>query len=396
MRENDQTGLDALARSRPDALDPAQLAGSRRQHDDLVMILSTEPGDDRRTRRVSGRRRVWPVAVPVVGAAAVAAVVVGTLPGGSSASAPSHPRADAAGAKASVPNGQVVLLNMATAIQNQTGQGNYWQETTQSGNASVAGTAPNQYVINETATQIWSIGVLPGEQSLMVMGVNADTQPRTARDRARWQAAGSPTSVQIDPGFTKGGGNQRLGMTIGAGHESVARTDGGGDIVAVGGNNVNYAYLRALPGDAAGLSVLLDELYTQQNGKEITGKTAWTLEQASHLITMPVSSAVRAAAYRVIAGLPGITSLGRVTDPLGRTGVGVALPVRQLGDLGSVQQQLIVDPATNSLLSDQEVMVAPSPMAASAGMTAGTPINYRATTHTGWADQQISTPTTTG
>jgi hypothetical protein len=395
MREDDRTDLDALAAARPAALDPANLAGSRRQHDDLVMVLSTDPAADRHARRVSSRRRVWPVVVPVVGVAAVAAVVVGTLPGGSSGPAPAQPHTSSP--QASGPDAHVVLLNMATAIQNQTGQGNYWQVTTDSGNTWIAGTAPDQYAINETSSEIWSIGVLSGEQSLMVMGVNENTQPRTTKDRARWQAAGSPTSVRIDPGVAKGGGEQeKLGVTIGAGHESVLHTNDGGDIVAVGGNNVNYAYLRNLPSDTAGLSTLLDQLYTQENGKEITGKTAWTLNQASNLITMPVSSAVRAAAYRIIAGLPGITSLGRVTDPLGRTGVGVALPVFEPGDLGTVREELIVDPTTNSLLSDQEVIVTPSALATSVGLTAGTPIIYTATTHTGWADQQINTPTTTG
>src|ERR1700755_3508872 len=72
MRENDP-GLEALTRARPEALDPARLAGSRRQHEDLAAILSTE----RNPVRARPARRYGRVAIPVFGVAvAVAAAVV--------------------------------------------------------------------------------------------------------------------------------------------------------------------------------------------------------------------------------------------------------------------------------------------------------------------------------
>ncbi|MGV9851139.1 hypothetical protein ACWDWU_20575 [Streptomyces sp. NPDC003442] len=114
--------------------------------------------------------------------------------------------------------------------------------------------------------------------------------------------------------------------------------------------------------------------------------------QAAGLIGLPVRPAVRAAAYRVIADLPGIRSLGEVTDPLGRAGAGFALPATARPDYGTARSELIVDPATGALLSDQEVLTKPNAKAAEAGLTAGTVVNYTATVASEWTDRQLRTP----
>ncbi|MEK8171529.1 hypothetical protein NKH77_25245 [Streptomyces sp. M19] len=108
---------------------------------------------------------------------------------------------------------------------------------------------------------------------------------------------------------------------------------------------------------------------------------------------MPVTARVRAAAYRVIADLPGIRALGEVADPLGRRGLGFALP--NPGDqpgYGTVESQLIVDPDTGALLTDQQTLVKPSAEAAEAGLTAGTPVNWTATVRATWTDTQLTVP----
>ncbi|GHJ47754.1 hypothetical protein Cs7R123_50960 [Catellatospora sp. TT07R-123] len=66
------------------------------------------------------------------------------------------------------------------------------------------------------------------------------------------------------------------------------------------------------------------------------------------VLDLPVSPQVRAAAYRMLAALPGMRSLGPVTDQLGRSGVAVAISRR--GDFGTAQQRLIVDRATGLAL----------------------------------------------
>jgi hypothetical protein len=375
--------LAALTRARPDALDPAQLSGSRRQHDDLVAILSTEREAAPAARPA---RRLRRLAIPAAGAAVVTAgvvAVVATLTGPATVGAAAHPAAPHQAQDA-----RVVLLNMAGAIEHETGSGAYWEQRTTDGDLSiVAGAQP--YTVADTGRTVWSIGVRPGEQSVWTSQIGEQHLPRTAADTARWQAAGSPHTVQVDPGLRKQGQNVRLTMQIGPWHEISSRTDANGDIVSVGPNNVNYAYLQKLPGNVAGLSALLDKLYAQDGGGENAGnRTEWMLTQATGLIQLPVSGAVRAAAYRIVAGLPGIRSLGTVSDALGRQGVGIALPEYQQGDLGAARHEVVVDPKSDTLLADETVLTKPSALASAAGLTAGTPVHYQATTEIGWTNQQ--------
>lgn len=170
------------------------------------------------------------------------------------------------------------------------------------------------------------------------------------------------------------------------------RINTGDRIAAVGARNVTYADLRKLPGDSAKLKEFLADLYKEDGGNEISGRTEWTWRQAAELISLPVTPEVRVAAYRVIADLPGIRSLGEVTDPLGRKGVGFTLPAIQLPGYGAVRSELIVDPSTGALLSDQQTLTKPSAEAAEAGIAAGTLVNYSATVKAEWTDRQPETP----
>src|ERR1700740_2138032 len=130
--------LAALTRARPDALDPGHLSGSRRQHDDLVAILSTEREATPAPR--PARRLRW-LAVPVAGAAVVTAggvALVGTLSGPDAVGAAAHPAAPHQAQDA-----RVVLLTMAGAIEHETGSGAHWEQRTTHGDVStVAGAQP--------------------------------------------------------------------------------------------------------------------------------------------------------------------------------------------------------------------------------------------------------------
>ncbi|MBG0827488.1 hypothetical protein HS041_06900 [Planomonospora sp. ID67723] len=87
--------------------------------------------------------------------------------------------------------------------------------------------------------------------------------------------------------------------------------------------------------------------------------TLWVWREAEMLLARPLTSGTRAAFYRVLAEQPGITSLGTVTDPLGRTGTALAMTgfdpwvAREL-DLGEqVELRMIIDPVTAKLLSSE-------------------------------------------
>ncbi len=86
------------------------------------------------------------------------------------------------------------------------------------------------------------------------------------------------------------------------------------------------------------------------------------------LSTTPASGKVRAAVYRMVAGLPGLKVRGTATDPLGRTGAVVSMPLKTtvpLGlytapkQLGSYTRQWIIDTGTGMLLATRDLVATP-------------------------------------
>ncbi|MEV0614369.1 hypothetical protein AB0I81_13670 [Nonomuraea sp. NPDC050404] len=72
------------------------------------------------------------------------------------------------------------------------------------------------------------------------------------------------------------------------------------------------------------------------------------------LVYAPVTSETRAAAYRLLASLPGMSAAGRVTDVLGRSGecleyASAEYPVSRYA--GQTRTRLVIDPATGMPLS---------------------------------------------
>ncbi|MGY0062018.1 CU044_5270 family protein [Streptomyces sp. LZ34] len=386
--------MKTLANARPPEFDPERLAGSERARHDLITILSSAPEGPEARR--SARPFTWRWALPVAATAAVAGVLVATLPQGGPGVQGAHGSRATAGPATNSPRhtpdtGRLALLNVAARVDRAADEGTYWQTTTRSAWIGVVAEPESTFAVVSSETQQWSFGVRPGTRSLWVSGIDDTTKPRTERDTARWRAAGSPKDLTLAD--SRSGGRLGLRMDMGSGKRpTVTRINSGDKIAALGARNVTYADLRKLPGDRAKLKEVLADLYEEDRGSEISGRTEWTWRQAANLIDLPVRPEVRAAAYRVIADLPGIRSLGEVTDPLGRKGVGFALPATDRPDYGEARSELIVDPATGALLSDQETLTKPNAKAAEAGLTAGTVVNYTANVRSEWSDRQLKTP----
>jgi len=404
-RTNERSGrpdaMQVLVDARPDELDPSKLADSPRQREDLVRILARTT--DSRAARFGMPGRPWsgirPLGTAAAALAAVAAtaVVVSTLhqdPSGGPRQSPSAAagQGPAADGRGDTPvDGRLELLSVAKKAGTSTAEGTYWQTTTRSENVDVVGERGRFLAVRSTATDEWSVGVRPGTRSLMVSGLDAVTAPRTKEDEARWRAAGSPGTMQAEvPGNEQGG---TLGYTMGTRRPMVIRTDADEKIYALGPRNVTYRDLRELPSDSSALRQKLEGLYAEDSGADTSvGRTAYVLGQAAGLVAMPVKPAVRAAAYRVMAELPGVRGLGRVTDPLGREGAGFAFPGTARTSLGGVEQRLVVDESTGEMLCEQLLLVEPSARAREAGLDAGTTVNYTATTRMGWGETQITVP----
>ncbi|GAB3963627.1 hypothetical protein GCM10029978_022130 [Actinoallomurus acanthiterrae] len=98
---------------------------------------------------------------------------------------------------------------------------------------------------------------------------------------------------------------------------------------------------------------------------------------------------VRAATYRMLAGLPAVRSLGHLTDPLGRPGVGVAMTeVRSNGY--TLERQLIIDPRTGLLLADQQIVIRPGER----WLKPGWRVTYSARQDAGWTNTEPVLPKT--
>ncbi|WP_338704259.1 CU044_5270 family protein (plasmid) [Streptomyces sp. Q6] len=379
--------MRVLADARPDELDPARLTESRRQQQDFVRIVA-EPVDGRAARRPLRLRPLGAVALVAVAASVV--VSVGTF----DRQAPADPPATQApsGTAKTTVDGQIELLSAAKKAEAAPAGGTYWQTTTLAQYVDVAEAGGRYFAVRSASTDNWSVGVRPGTKSVMVSGLDAEVEPRTAADEAVWKAAGSPHTLQVEAGQQSG--THKVALKMGTGRPTVMRTDIGGKIYAVGPNNVTYQDLRALPSTSGELRRYLEKLYAQDNGADggASGRSAWMLRQAGNLVTMPVKPGVRAAAYRLMAALPGVRVVGHVTDPLGREGVAVAFPGTYRTPLGTTQERLVIDPATGDMLSDELLLVEPSARAKAAGLKAGTAVNYQATSKMGWGERQITVP----
>lgn len=379
--------MRALADARPAALDPLLLAGSRRQREDLERITSRTPDRPAAARSAWLRPRLLPLGA--VATVAASAVVVGALvQHGTAGTTGVRAKSSPSAAVSAGADDRLQLLAAAEAAGTSATGGTYWQVTTESQNVDVVGAAGRHYALDSTATEQWSVGVRPGAESLMVSGLAARTAPRAAADAARWRAAGSPRKVS---GPARPGSRSAVRFTVGTSRPTVLHTNVGDQIYALGPDNVSYRELQRLPTDTDGLRRELLGRYARE-GAAAGERAEWLLRQAADLITMPVRSGTRAAAYRVIANLPGIRVDASATDPLGRAGVAVSLPRKAVTLLGGVAERLVVDPGTGALLSDQDVLVEPSALAREAGLTAGTTVRYAATTRMEWADRQIGVP----
>jgi hypothetical protein len=79
--------------------------------------------------------------------------------------------------------------------------------------------------------------------------------------------------------------------------------------------------------------------------------TEYVWDAAETLLDGPITPTTRAALYQVLAEQPGITSLGEVNDPLGRTGVALTHTLRSVG--WKAEFRLIVDDDSAALLAYQ-------------------------------------------
>lgn len=171
-------------------------------------------------------------------------------------------------------------------------------------------------------------------------GIDPKVRFMSPADEAKWKALGSP-----DLGLPKAPSTFK---------EYEPYDDFGGLGVCE-----NIRTCDKLPADKRGM-----EKWLQQEYKEVYKFSWWGIplskpeyiaSMATNLMDSPVTPATRAAFLRVLADQPSIISLGKVTDPLGRTGVALALRYTRsdptIGFGQEYEAHWIIDEKTTKMLA---------------------------------------------
>ncbi|NJP95186.1 hypothetical protein HCN51_38105 [Nonomuraea sp. FMUSA5-5] len=333
--------------------------------------LAQEEGPDRLALRADWRSDPPPRSrrsfrVPMVSMMATAALVAATLAAVSLTSDRGRPVRLGENGKPQAP-GNALLVAAANVDKGSTGK--YWHITRIAGKIYAVGeNAADHYKI-ESRMRYDDWTDQHGKACIAVQDLPA--RPWTARDRQSWRKAGAPMKVQV--ATVDGPGT--LFLETPKRKQSCRRVD---DRRFFG---MTPQQLAALPTQPEQLeNALLDlkgnwEAYapkvTRQPMRALQGEKrvrALSDVAGTLLAEAPVPPAVRAAAFRMLATLPGVKAESRTTDPLGRPGVVISLPVETtipLGlftapkQLGNYRRQWIIDPDNGTLLAMRDLVATP-------------------------------------
>jgi hypothetical protein len=304
--------------------------------------------------------------VPMVSMMATAALVAATLAAISLTSGRDQPVRFGENGSPHAPGN--ALLVAATNVQ--TGPpGRYWHTTRIAGKIYAVGESAADHYKVESRMQYDGWTDRRGKACKAVQDLPA--RPWTAHDRQKWQKAGAPMKVQV--ATADGPGTLFLETPK---REQLCRK--GGDRRFFG---MTPQQLAALPTQPEQLeNALLDlegdwEAYapkvTRQPMRALQGEKrvrALSDVAGTLLAEAPVPPAVRAAAFRMLATLPGVKVESRTTDPLGRPGVVISLPLETtipLGlstapkQLGTYRRQWIINPDNGTLLAMRDLVATP-------------------------------------
>jgi hypothetical protein len=118
--------------------------------------------------------------------------------------------------------------------------------------------------------------------------------------------------------------------------------------------SLSYENLDALPTDAGALRAVIDARAAATGGGA-TDYQRFTI--VGDLLRETVGTPqLRAALYRVAAGLSGVELVGTMTDRAGRTGIAVSMTNDQ-SSRGLERRVLIFDPGTSMLLAEEDVLL---------------------------------------
>ncbi|MEU0568425.1 CU044_5270 family protein [Nonomuraea sp. NPDC005983] len=368
--------FDLLARSLPDAPPPSQEVVDRAR-----TRLSATMG--RPVRHVRRRHAFWGwTAVATVAViTAVIALVSSLAPVPVPVIAP--------------PRGNDALLRLADNVGRLPDQtGAYWRRPLlNSGLIRVKAGDETFNVLSVSRVDLWQ----PRDPHDPVQARMRQeyVRPATPADERLWRAADSPSVAQrvCTPGTpAKDCGKVRVSSEPSKCVYTRA-VEPGGVFADRRLGALTLADLAALPADVDGLREKLRS-YWQANPDRQSFEEF--LPRSSALLGMPVSPAVRAAALRLLAGLPTTKVGGTIIDPLGRPGLAVAFikSERFFAEFGADDEvaeryTTILDPRTGTVLAPEAGIADES----TEGLAKGTYLDYTAwASEAGWTNDRPDRP----
>jgi hypothetical protein len=183
------------------------------------------------------------------------------------------------------------------------------------------------------------------------MSQSLGAKPASPDDEAAWRRAGSPTTVEVNKPKPA-----RLSTTPGplSGNPVDHKK-----IFAIGNQSMSVADLAKLPTDPDALRDALLARFDGGGGDLPTDRGQWLVDvTASLIVDLPVGNAVRSAAFRLLADLPGVRGLGAVRDVRGRSGQAVAF-VQDTPRIGRFERRLIIDPGSGQALGQETRVIQP-------------------------------------
>ncbi|MBE1587789.1 CU044_5270 family protein [Nonomuraea angiospora] len=223
-------------------------------------------------------------------------------------------------------------------------------------------------------------------------------RPATEADERAWRAAGSPDTVQrvCTPG-TRAGDCAKVRLRSKPSQCVYTRAAEPGGVLGDSRlGELTLADLAALPGDAEQLREKLRTYWKTRKDSQPKGSFEEFLATSSALLELPVKPSVRAAALRLLAGLPTTKVRGSITDPLGRAGIEVTFIksegfTAEFGTDDEVAQRYttILDPHTGTVLAANVGIAVES----TEGLAKGTFMDYQAwAPEAGWTSERPERP----
>jgi hypothetical protein len=292
--------------------------------------------------------------IPAVAAAAAAAVVAAVLVQG--APPVSHraggiavfqlPSAAAIGGPAGSARGILLTAARTAARAEQAAPERYYVTPGTVGNVLRVGPPRDRYLVLEVVgTQDWA-ATNPRDGSPQLSQARY-VQAASPADKAAWRRDGSPevwqhvgqaTSLADPVGDTDG---WLRPLSAAPGKLDAGSAVYGAQPFIVGDKFFSLRQLQALPADPATLKALLLAGWSVHIGAG--NATSYLFQTVPAVLEMPVTPAVRSALYKLLASLPGVQSIGPITDVAGQQGVAVAYTARYSG----CGQQIVPASAAN-------------------------------------------------